>query len=395
VPGFANYVGQDFVAVIAAPPARASFPGCVSGLAIHTLMRNRVRMTETASSRTIILGAALLGAGLLGTAMALFAATPGQAQQPRYSSDWKQPPATTSETAAPARAEAIDALLKELGKLTGDAARQRAADPRFIADLNDLMRRYAWPWNQLVVSDDFRDGDYRRNPAWRVTSGAFTVGPRGLTARYAAPPPVAPPQQPAPQAEQGNQDLGAVLFGTVLRELSRNRRQPESQPAAPAAPAVTQAAGDAIIVLERAIPNKFAARVMFQSSAFQSSSTSGGNLEFGLGQGSAALGYFLKLTSGASPALSLSRRGSRGSAVIESAHLTNSLDDGKTHTLLLTRDATGDMNVTLDGKTQLRVVDRAFRSAFDRFVITTTPNNGTPGSAGDYAIRSVALYGAP
>ena len=217
-------------------------------------MRNRIHMTETASSRTIILGAALLGAAFLGTAMALFAATPGQAQQPRYSSDWKQPPVATPEKAAPARAEAIDALLKELGKLTGDAARQRAADPRFIADLNDLMRRYAWPWNQLVVSDDFRDGDYRRNPAWRVTSGAFTVGPRGLTARYAAPP-VAPPQQPAPQAEQGNQDLGAVLFGTVLRELSRNRRQPESQPAAPAAPAVTQAAGDAIIVLERAIPN--------------------------------------------------------------------------------------------------------------------------------------------
>jgi hypothetical protein len=382
-------------------------------------MRNRIAMTQSGPSlspRTapilgaipracllgaIIPGAAILGAVIpgvviLGTVMALLAASPGQAQQSRYSSDWKQPPAPTPETAAPARAAAIDALLRELGKLTSDAARQRAADPRFIADLNDLMRRYSWPWTRLVVSDDFADGDYARNPAWRVTSGAFTIEPRGLTARYAAPQPVAKTPQPARQPEQGNQDLGAVLFGTVLRELSRNRRQPDAQTTPPAAPAVKQATrGEAIIVLERAIPNQFAARVLFQSSAAR-----GGNLEFGLGQGPSALGYFLKLGSGAFPTLSLTRRGSRGSAVIESANLTNSLDDGKTHTLLLTRDATGDMNVTLDGKTRLRVVDRAFRSAFDRFVIATspgnaTPGNATPGNAGDYAIRSVALYGAP
>jgi hypothetical protein len=214
------------------------------------------------------------------------------------------------------------------------------------------MRRYSWPWNRLVVSDYFRDGNYSRNPAWRVTSGAFTIGPKWLTASFLAPPPVvAPPQrtsQPAPQAEQGNQDLGAVLFGTVLRELSCGRRQNDTQTPPPAPPA---------------------ARVLFQSRAVQSSSTSGGELEFGLGQGAAALGYFLKLGSGASPTLSLSRRGRRGSAVIESANLTNSVDDVKTHTLLLTRDATGDMNVTLDGKNQLRVTGRA--------------------------VRSVALYGAP
>jgi hypothetical protein len=72
-------------------------------------MRSRIAMTETAASRSCktapIPRAILLGAALLGAALTLLAATPGQAQQPRYLSDWSQAPAASPETVAPARAE--------------------------------------------------------------------------------------------------------------------------------------------------------------------------------------------------------------------------------------------------------------------------------------------------
>jgi hypothetical protein len=318
---------------------------------------------------------------LLGAALSVTPnLTPAQAQQPRYSSDWQQKPAAPQAAETPARPPALDALLKELGKLTSDAARQRAADPRFLADLNDLVRRYAWPWTRPVASDDFADGDHTSNPAWRVTSGAFAIGPNGLAARNTAPPAAPTPPPPAAKTEQGNQDLGAVLFGTVLRELSRNTRQQEAPP--PAAPAASRApVGEASLFLARSIPNSFAARIRFHAGAVR-----GGHLEIGLAQGTAALGYFVKLETGATATLSLIRRGSSGSAVIESAVVTDPLDDGKFHELLLTRDAAGHITVTLDGVSRLRVVDRAFRSAFDRFQITV--------SEGDYSVRSVALYGA-
>lgn len=301
----------------------------------------------------------------------------GHAQQSRYSSEWRQPAQQPQSDAVPGRSADLDRLLKELGKLTSDAEKARAADPRFLNDLKDLVRRYSWPWNRLVFADDFRDGDLSRDPKWTIISGSFPVQQGGLVTRVtAAPAPTEPKSETAPK-QQGSDDFARQLLGGVLREMTRGRESQGTETERRSEPAEK-----ARIEVAAQIPNQFAVRVELQSRT-----TGQGRLEFGVGQGADALGYYLVYNAGSPASISLLRKGTRGAAVIESTADPVSLGDGGTHILLFTRDASGDMNVSLDGKSRFRVLDRAFRSGFDRFVIL---NGG-----GDFTIRSVAVHGAP
>jgi hypothetical protein len=304
-------------------------------------------------------------------------AQPGQAQQSRYSSDWRQPSSPAQGQGIAGRSADLDRLLKELEALTKEAERARAADPRFLGDLKNLVRRYSWPWKSLVARDDFRDGDYARNPAWVVSSGAFSVSAEGLVTKVAADTRPVEPERTAEPRKQDSDDLARALLGGVLRELSRGREADDTS-----APARAETVTEARIGLERRIPNQFALRVELQSRP-----SARGLLELGVGQGPAGLGYRLVYEAGASPGLSLVRKGTRGDAVIEAVSQRTVLEDGRSHVLLLTRDRTGGMTLAVDGKTRFRVTDRAFRAPFDRFIIT---NGG-----GDFIIRSVAIYGAP
>lgn len=318
----------------------------------------------------------LLPAALFGAALCVLAAQPGQAQQSRYSSDWRQPASPARVTGIPERSADLDALLKELESLTKEAERGRAADPRFLGDLKNLVRRYSWPWTKLVARDDFQDGDYSRNPSWVVSSGAFSVRSEGLVTRVVAISRAAEPRQTNEPRKQDPNDFARALLGGVLRELSSDRQRGGTN-----APAPSKTVSEARIRLERAIPNQFALRVDLESRAGAE-----GRLELGVGQGAAGLGYFLVYEAGSSSGLSLIRKGKRGTAVIETVSQKLVLEDGQSHVLLLTRGKTGEMTLAVDGETKFRVSDRAFRGPFDRFVIT----NG----AGEFIIRSVAIYGA-
>ena len=66
-------------------------------------------------------------------------------------------------------------LVDELKKLTDQAERKRSANYRFIDQLRDLTARYDWPWGKQILFDNFRDGDFRRNPSWSTQSDAFWV----------------------------------------------------------------------------------------------------------------------------------------------------------------------------------------------------------------------------
>ncbi len=63
-------------------------------------------------------------------------------------------------------------LVEALRALINEADRGRAADPLFLRDLRDLADRFDNPWHARILFDDFRDGDYTRDPAWRVVSGS-------------------------------------------------------------------------------------------------------------------------------------------------------------------------------------------------------------------------------
>ena len=78
-------------------------------------------------------------------------ALPAAAQQSRYSGGWGNPDRPAAgQPANPADAKTAK-LLDELNGLVDEAERGRAADPRFLRDLRDLARRYAWPWPRLSI----------------------------------------------------------------------------------------------------------------------------------------------------------------------------------------------------------------------------------------------------
>ena len=62
------------------------------------------------------------------------------------------------------------------------------------------------------------------------------------------------------------------------------------------------------------------------------------------------------------------------------------LEDGNMHKITWQRSASGQMTVLFDGQQIMQVRDRSYRDPFNGFVMT---NRG-----GDYAIRSVSIFGA-
>ena len=55
----------------------------------------------------------------------------------------------------------------QLKQLINRADSNRQADRRLLEDLRQIVRKYDWPWQRIIVEDAFRDGEFRRNPAWR------------------------------------------------------------------------------------------------------------------------------------------------------------------------------------------------------------------------------------
>jgi hypothetical protein len=311
-------------------------------------------------------------------AFIVWTALPSLVTAQTYSSDWKTHQSQAPASALPDRSPALETLLKDLDRLVNAAARQRAADPGFINDLRDLSRRYSWPWSQKIAQDSFSDGDHTQNPAWIVARGRLSVGPRGLILTPERGAAASGPSQTARRTEP--EDIGRALLGGILRELAKDQQGDRSSPAP--APRTTAPSQPARAVLRRTIPNSFALRLVLDAPDSRN-----GVFEFGVGQGESVPGYFLIFRPGSTPTLSLERRGSRGSAVIETAAVPERTTGMATKTLQLTRDSAGALEATVDGVSVFRVTDRAFRSAFDRFVMTAS---GTP-----FTVRTVSIYGAP
>ena len=101
------------------------------------------------------------------------------------------------------------------------------------------------------------------------------------------------------------------------------------------------------------------------------------------GRGGTA-GYRLTYLAGGKPALLLSRFGRRGAVVIGEHDDALSLEDGRSHTLVLARASDGTMTASVDGSALIRVQSNAFDDPFDGVSLVN--------SGGDYAIRSIAVH---
>ena len=69
--------------------------------------------------------------------------------------------------------ERLQQLVDEIRGLIDEVA--RAADPRFVRDVRSVLGRYDNFWRVSLVVENFRDGDFTRNPAWVVADGENVV----------------------------------------------------------------------------------------------------------------------------------------------------------------------------------------------------------------------------
>lgn len=266
--------------------------------------------------------------------------------------------------------QAVQQLVDELNALIERGEKNRAADPRFLADLGQLAARYSWPWRVPVLADDFNDGDFTRNPSWTVASGDFWVD-RQLGLRSSveggAPPPEA-------ARRDGRDAAGAPsagdIFGSVLGEIAR--QQGQGGRTGPDA----QAAAYAEIFADRPFPNPFAIRLRLVSLG------QGGQFEIGPYQGAErTVGYRLVIRPGADQGLQLVRQQAGGSGIIE-VH-SGPVDLRGDQTIEWTRDLGGRMTVAVGGNVLIDTVDRGLQDPFDGLTLVNL--------AGDFGVQQIEL----
>ena len=268
----------------------------------------------------------------------------------------------------------LQTMTEELRSLVDEAARARAADPRFLDDLRALADKYGNPWPHLLVREDFRDGNYTVDPAWTVVSGQFEMDWQGGMYSKVVAPSVPPPAQKEPDRKVRGEDIALQLLGQILNPQAQSggrQQQASPPPANPPQPAIPAEA-----YLAQPVSNAFSleARLAMEGTA--------GPVTFGPFQGQRrTAGYFLEYdpVSG----LTLQRRGSTGTVPIATGPAQ--LADGADHTVKWTRARNGDMAVSVDGAEALRVTDTSFRDAWSG----VSYRNG----GGAMTLRAIEVFG--
>ena len=317
-------------------------------------------------------------------------AAPAAAEEESRYSEWRAGGAEAEG------GEALDALARELEALIDDAEKARAADPRFLQDLRDMIAAHvaeAAP-REALIRDDFSDGDYTDDPSWEVVSGEFSVeGGLGLrttiplsgadaeTMRLSLDTIMETKDELLDKGEalldKGKDTVTDLLSGEKsLGDLLGGDDDEAKEDTGPAGPE------PAMIVLDADIPNAFALEVEMMSGIAHRDA----RFELDLFQGRGGTsGYRLSYMAGDDPGLTLSRFSRRGAEVIGEHDDALALEDGRSHTLALVREGDGTMTATVDGAERIRVKSSALEDPFDGVSLV---NGG-----GDYAIRSIAVYG--
>ena len=323
-------------------------------------------------------------------------AVPAAAEEESRYSEWRQDGAEAES------GDALEALARELEALIDDAEKARAADPRFLQDLRDMIAAHvaeAEP-REALIRDDFSDGDYTDDPGWEVVSGEFSVDGR-LGLRTTIPLSGADTEtmrlsldtildaetimetkdelldKGGALLDKGKDTVDDLLSGEkTFGDLLGGNEEEAKEDLGPDGPE------PAMIVLEADIPNAFALEVEMMSGVAHEDA----QFEIDLFQGrGGASGYRLSYMAGDDPGLSLSRFGRRGAEVIGEHDDALALEDGQSHTLALVREDDGTMTATVDGNELIRVKSSALEDPFGGLSLV---NGG-----GDYAIRSIAVYG--
>jgi hypothetical protein len=290
------------------------------------------------------LAAGALGTALLGMPVALAdTTTTTQQYQPWAGSAGQQ----------------MKSMIAELKAKIAAAEQSQAASPDFLADLKATVSKYeamqtsggsaAPAAGTKLFSDNFSDHEYTSNPAWKVSAGTWGVDVGGVNYGLVS--------KVRPQKLNINNVLGALL---------NNQQGTSSQ---------NQFAS---IYTPVKIPNAFALKVTLTSKDRQ------GALNLGAYQGaSGATLYRMVYQPGAAPGIAIQKVTSAGATTLGSSGGGVSLEDGKPHTLLFTRDAQGNMKVTLDEQPVATAKDTSIKGDLTGLLFIN--------SGGAYYIREVTV----
>lgn len=281
--------------------------------------------------------------------------------------------APASSQAQAERASPNDRRTLELVDSLKDVIRRwennRTANPTLLNQLRDLVRLYDWPWRVRLLFDDFKDGDYTRNPAWVVRRGEFSVG-RGSGLRTV----VGSQSVAQPPADRRRELTPVDIIGGILKGISEQGGATSPLRDAPSTAEISTAV---------AIGNAFAIRARMIS---QEKSVRGARLELGPYRGNGReWGYRLAYNAGQRPSFEILRLSPGRSSVVETYDVFAELEDGRAHEIEWRRDREGSMSVFLDGREIIQTVDRGITEFFDGFAIVNL--------GGDYTFEQIEIFG--
>lgn len=266
---------------------------------------------------------------------------------------------TEAQTANDAR---LKGLVDRLNALVDQAEKDRAADPKFLKDLRNLVNGTERPWTKQVLFDDFTDGDFTQNPSWIIGKGRYWIE-KGWGLRNAL------DEVKTTSSSSTSKDAAAQIFGQILNQAlggSSTSNTPTIQPTS--------------IFSDTPISNAFSIELGISSWI--------GKGEFVIGpyQGSdRSSGYRLSYMVGEGLSLRITSRSGARTIAIEPGPI--SLEDKKVHTLQWTRAVDGTMRVDLDGKTVFDLRDVSFMDPFNGLGMATR--------GGDFIIKRVSVHSLP
>lgn len=266
--------------------------------------------------------------------------------------------------------EHTEKLVRELRQLLRAARRDRAAAPAFLDDVEEALKRHRKADQALIrnsaqaaapapqpapqpeptpsrfatIEDDFSDGDFTRNPEWKLVRGEFFVARGGRLFSFVQP-------QSARRPSSDSEAI-AQIFGTLLggnQQTQNNQRQESADPAA--------------IFLPRPITNSFEITAQLMSDVRE-----GGVFELGVYQGrDGEAGYRLQFSDDGKVRMI---RVGRSTVVLGTANFQYPPRVGGrpgTYEVLWNRNNRGRMQLFINGVGHMTANDQGFRDDWDGF----------------------------